>query len=231
MEQALAATGRCFPQWVALPNFVDVHTYRPVSDASERGALRRKLGLPERTMVLGTVAAVKKTHKRIDSLINEFSALSRKPQYEGEKPWLLVVGASTGESQDLVRAAEQLAPGRFKFLFNVPRASMPEIYRVMDVFALSSLFEMMPIAVLEALASGLPVIANRHPVLDWMTGGVSSVDMSIPGALAEKAGTLDLETMRRLGMESRHRAENMFSAEAVVPQYLKYYSKVCENAG
>jgi glycosyltransferase involved in cell wall biosynthesis len=47
---------------------------------------------------------------------------------------------------------------------------MPDLYRCMDVFVLTSLFEMMPIALLEALASGLPCLVNRHPVLEWMVG-------------------------------------------------------------
>ena len=52
---------------------------------------------------------------------------------------------------------------------------MPDLYRSLDVFVLASVFEMMPIAILEALASGLPVIANRIPQLQWMVGGGCSV--------------------------------------------------------
>jgi len=50
---------------------------------------------------------------------------------------------------------------------------------------LCSLKEMMPIALLEAIASGLPCIVNRHPVLEWITGpGGEAIDMTQTGALA-----------------------------------------------
>lgn len=85
-------------------------------------------------------------------------------------PYLLIAGAKTDETAELLALAESLIPGRYKILTNVSRAQMPDLYRCMDVFTLTSLFEMMPIALLEALASGLPVITNAHPVMMWMTG-------------------------------------------------------------
>ncbi len=85
-------------------------------------------------------------------------------------PFLLIAGAKTGETTELLALAESLIPGRYKIVTDCSRAQMPELYRAMDVFVLTSLFEMMPIALLEALASGLPCLVNRHPVLEWMVG-------------------------------------------------------------
>lgn len=85
-------------------------------------------------------------------------------------PYLLVAGARTGDTDELMAMAESLMPGRCRILTDCTRERMPELYRCMDVFVLTSLFEMMPIALLEALASGLPCLVNRHPVLEWMIG-------------------------------------------------------------
>jgi glycosyltransferase involved in cell wall biosynthesis len=85
-------------------------------------------------------------------------------------PFLLIAGAKTSETAELIELAESLIPGRYKIVTDCSRAQMPELYRAMDVFVLTSLFEMMPIALLEALASGLPCLVNRHPVLEWMVG-------------------------------------------------------------
>jgi len=85
-------------------------------------------------------------------------------------PFLLIAGAKTSETLELVALAESLIPGRYKIMTDCDRARMPDLYHVMDVFVLTSLFEMMPIALLEALASGLPCLVNRHPVLEWMVG-------------------------------------------------------------
>ncbi|MEI6970797.1 MAG: glycosyltransferase family 4 protein [bacterium] len=180
------------PFWVAIPNFVDVQKFRPASVA-EKAEARERLGIPKDAFVVGTVAAVKKTHKRIDYLIREFSRMVRSDEqptvatslsvtsstsnlppstFHIPRPtfYLLIAGARTSETSELVALADQLAPGRIKILVDQPRELMPQIYHAMDVFVLASLFEMMPIAVLEAMASSLPVIANRHPVLQWMIG-------------------------------------------------------------
>jgi glycosyltransferase involved in cell wall biosynthesis len=85
-------------------------------------------------------------------------------------PFLAIAGARTAESGDIADTARGLCGERVKFFLDLPRDRMPDFYRALDVFVLVSLFEMMPIAVLEALGSGLPVVANRHPVLEWMVG-------------------------------------------------------------
>lgn len=180
--------------WTSIPNFVDTEVFRPARDQAEKHACRQKLGIPEDAFVVGTVAAVKKHHKRIDYLIREFMEYAnrkalknnngRAVSQEGRKDreasrpsrsfcedsFLLICGARTGESDELMDLADLLAPEGIKFFFDLPREQMPDYYRALDVFALTSLFEMMPIAVLEALAGGLPVICNRHPVLEWMVG-------------------------------------------------------------
>jgi glycosyltransferase involved in cell wall biosynthesis len=90
-------------------------------------------------------------------------------------PYLLIAGAKTSETAELFALAESLIPGRYKILTDCSRARMPELLRAMDVFVLTSLFEMMPIALLEALASGLPCVVNKHPVLEWMVGAGEDV--------------------------------------------------------
>ena len=54
--------------------------------------------------------------------------------------------------------------------------------------------EMMPIALIEATASGLPCLVNRHPVLDWISGpGGEQIAMSQNGELASQNGELALK--------------------------------------
>ncbi|MDP6527209.1 MAG: glycosyltransferase, partial [Kiritimatiellia bacterium] len=185
-------------------------------------------------------AAVKKDHKRIDYLIQEFAAfingdLSRKrvdevdpnqPSTINHQPYLLIVGSRQNDTDELVAMARDLAGDRIKILADVPREHMPDLYRTMDVFLLSSLFEMMPIAILEALASGLPVIVNDHPVLSWMVGvdvsadlnhpstinhqpsrpGGAVIDMSADGELAKFLSGLTPDWIAEHGIAARERA-------------------------
>jgi glycosyltransferase involved in cell wall biosynthesis len=104
---------------------------------------------------------------------------------------------------------------------------MPDLLRCCDIFVLTSTFEMMPIALLEAIATGLPVITNNHPVLEWMGGpGGIRPDMSKEGALAETLTTLTAEEITNRGKAARQHALNNYSETAVINQYLNYYEKI-----
>ncbi len=183
-----------------------------------RQELREKMGIPADAFVVGCVAAVKKDHKRIDYLIREVAVLSGIPSLPGgegqgegylsgadQHPhpsplpsrerelgrglFLLLAGARTAETHELIALAEELIPGRYKILLDCPRDRMPDLYRAMDVFVLPSLFEMMPIALLEALASGVPCVVNHHPVLEWMVGsGGEKQGEEVRGQRAEVRG-------------------------------------------
>jgi glycosyltransferase involved in cell wall biosynthesis len=227
---------------VAIPNFVDTTVFRPATDAAEREACRRQLNIPADAFVVGCVAALKRDHKRVNYLIREVAAMetSQRPREHGG--FLLLAGAATPDTPVLERMAVESLAGRHRIVKDAKRNEMPELYRCMDVFVLPSLFEMMPIAVLEAMASGVPVIANRHPVLQWMIGeqegesmGVSgcggacggmTIDMARSGALAEKLAGVTPEWLRSRGRAARGRACAVFARDVVVHKYVEYYARV-----
>ena len=108
---------------------------------------------------------------------------------------------------------------------------MPAFYRSLNVFVLSSLFEMMPIAVLEAMASGLPLLVNRHPVLEWIIGsGGEAIDMASSEALAGALSRVDRTWIVEHGRQARERAIAIFSKAVVVDAYVQYYRRVKGDA-
>lgn len=209
------------PTWRAIPNFVDTEQFRP--GRAER--LRAELGIPSDALVVLCSAAVKRNHKRIDYLLSEFGALRRSaPDIPA---WLVVAGSKENDTDELVRSGQSQLGDRVRFLIQHPRSSMAELYRAADVFVLCSLREMMPMALLEAAATGLPCLVHRHPVLEWMAGsGIPAVDMSSPGGLAvalrDLLGNRDL--CARAGADSRAHAVAMFGRDRVVDRILGYYA-------
>jgi glycosyltransferase involved in cell wall biosynthesis len=222
LEQARAA-GVWRPTWTAIPNFIDTERFRPGPGAE----VRAELGIPTGGLVVLTAAAIKRHHKRVDYLIEEWARLlGGQPDLPA---WLVVAGGREAETDALVEAGRARLGDRVRFLVGFPRSRMPELYRAADAFVLCSLVEMMPIALIEAAASGLPCLVHDQPVLRWVAGaGGVAIDMEAPGALAGAlAGLLNEPSRRRrLGQEGRRHCVDAFSRDRVVDQILDYYRRV-----
>jgi phosphatidyl-myo-inositol dimannoside synthase len=134
--------------------------------------------------------------------------------------------AGTGDEEDSLRrlAAELSLNGDAAFLGLVPHDSMPDVYRGADIFVLPSHSEGMSIALLEALASGLPVVVTNTggtaELVQESTNGII-VPWADVSALAEALKRLveDEDTRLRMGLESRRIAKR-FGWESLVDNYL-----------
>ena len=172
------AASRCISAHLA--SHPELHRCRSLSSRSCTD-VRAELKIPADALVVLSVAAVKRDHKRIDHLLAEFGRL--RTEAPGIPAYLIVAGGREADTDDLVRFGRESLGERVRFLVQYPRQRMPELYQAADLFALCSLREMMPIALIEAAASGLPCLVHDHPVLTWIAGG-NPVDMSRTGALA-----------------------------------------------
>jgi glycosyltransferase involved in cell wall biosynthesis len=192
LEEAKRA-GVWKPTWVAIPNFVDIELFQGsgfrvqgsgASDQeSDRGKMRQELAIPQDAVVVLCAAAIKRGHKRVDYVVREFAALRRR--LPDAPLYLVVAGGWEQETDGVIAEGRELLSDRVRFLVRFPRDRMPGLYRAADVFTLGSLKEMMPIALLEATASGLPCVVNSHPVMQWMIGpGGTAIDMACEGALS-----------------------------------------------
>jgi glycosyltransferase involved in cell wall biosynthesis len=212
------------PTWTAIPNFIDTKTFSP---GVETG-LRRRLGIPEDAFVVLAAAAIKRKHKRIDYLLRETELLCRmRPDIPIR---LVVAGGRCDDTDELIHEGQRrLGPQRVRFLVQFPRDEMPALYRIADLFMMGSLKEMMPIALLEAIASGVPCLVHRHPVMQWMIGGGGqAVDMSGEGTVAKWMATLFDHPGHRAEMGRRARAacEAEFARDRVVDRIVDYYNFV-----
>jgi glycosyltransferase involved in cell wall biosynthesis len=111
------------------------------------------------------------------------------------------------------------------------RADVPELLATCDVFALPSLFEGLPVAVLEAMAAGTPVIATairgttdavQHGVTGWLVpaGDASGLANGIRTVLADRPLAARLAGCARAVVEQR------FSVAAVAARTSELYQEV-----
>lgn len=107
-------------------------------------------------------------------------------------------------------------------------------YQDCDALLFPSRLEGLPIAALEAMACGKPIVAARVSSLpevvdDEVTGILCEPDnvlqfVSACRRLADSPGTV-----KQLGEAARQRAESLFSESAVIPQYIALYEKLAST--
>lgn len=134
-----------------VPNGIDTHRFE--FDPAVRQALRRKLGLTH-CLVLGNVGRLC-TQKNQAFLLEVFAQLV---QLHPESRLLLV-----GDGEDrakLEHRAGELGIGS-RVIFYGHSQQVEQLLWAMDVFALPSLFEGLPLAAVEAQAAGLPVLCAQ----------------------------------------------------------------------
>ncbi|HEX8006699.1 MAG TPA: glycosyltransferase, partial [Trebonia sp.] len=98
----------------------------------------------------------------------------------------IVLVGSGNRREGLERLAERIGVGeQVRFLGFVPDAELPQVYSVADVFAMPGVAELQSIATLEAMASGLPVVAADAMALPHLIDGNGFLYQ--PGEVAELA--------------------------------------------
>lgn len=186
-------------------NSVDLTRFRPPSRA-ERAEARRSLGLPTDATVVAVVSRLDHV-KGVDLLMEAWPSVAR----DVSNARLLVVG--DGPLRDSL-VSDLYARGAADSVdFLGYRSDVPRLLHTSDVFVLPSRSEGMPLAALEALASGLPIVAHAvggvpELVVDGVNGRLVPPH---PKALAEAlSGILaDRELRERLARQARPSVEKL----------------------
>jgi len=207
-------------QSVVVVNGVDVAHVRHL--AGERQISRASLGLAEDDLVLGCVTRFDHV-KRIDTLLDVLHVLL--PEFP--RLHLVLAGGGGGQERGLrQRAAGADLRGHVTFV-NV-LADAPRLLRAVDVYVSASSREGLPLALLEAMGAGRPVVATRVP------GNVDTVDDGVTGFLVRMDDLTDMaEAVARLlrapdlrmqmGAAGLERVRSLFSVERMVDETAAVY--------
>ncbi|MDN5871941.1 MAG: glycosyltransferase [Nitrococcus sp.] len=220
-----AKTGIPSDRFEVLYNGVDTECFRPALD---RRALRRTLGLPLERMLILTVAnliPVKDHVALIDSA-------TRMPRQQLGPVHFVFVGDGPLRSEVERCITERGLTNDFTLVGSSDRVA--DYYRAADLFVLPSRLEGMSNAILEAMASGLPVVANRvggNPEL--VVDGTSGL-LCRPNAPDDMVAALvrlisDHSVRAAMGGMARARAEADFSIEAMVDRYSQFYRSMAAD--
>jgi glycosyltransferase involved in cell wall biosynthesis len=206
------------PQKVVLaPPGVDTEFFRPPSGPST----------PEPGPIL-SVARFDDRRKNVRLLFEAYAELCAA---RDDPPLLVLAGKSGPRPKDWRRAEELGIRHRVRFHERVERSRLAELYRQASLFVLSSSEEGLGIVLLEAMASGLPVVSTategaREAVEDGVTGILTPVGDA--SALFRAMDRLlgDSKLRGRMGSKGRVRAENRYSREAAGRRFLAGYREL-----
>lgn len=206
-----------------------IHTIRngvPVRSGDGR-AIRAELGLDRDDVLIVCVGNVvpRKGHLQL------LHALARVEGRLGERPWRVAIAGARREAAPAIDAfVEERGWQQRVHLLGV-RDDVPALLAGADIFAMPSLWEGLPLALLEAMFAGLPIIASD----------VSGIPEAIPShefGLLAPPGDVDVlaahltslieqpDQRARLGAAVRDRAHAEFTIGVMTDRYLASYRGV-----
>jgi L-malate glycosyltransferase len=210
-----------------LRNGIRLDVFTPAADPRAASlALRRELAIPADALVVGSVGHLR-PEKNYLRLLEACAALP---------PELLVHVLLVGDGAERARLEERAARPDLAGRVHLAgyRPDPQRFYQAMDVFAITSDTEQMPVCLLEAMASRLPAVATDvgdiRTVLPaeqeaWM---VPLAGEATHAAVAARLAGLarDPGTRRRLGGLNRRQVEERFSFQAMLAAYRAVYHEV-----
>jgi glycosyltransferase involved in cell wall biosynthesis len=198
-----------------IPNGVDTERFAPGPPA------RRALGLPADVSIVLMVSALIPSKRVVEAI-----------RCVARVPGVALVVAGDGELRAQVdEAAARLLGERFRRV-SVPHAEMPDLYRSADVLLHMSRSEPFGNVYLEALASGLPVVADDNSVSRWILEDQAELvdtrdEAAVAGAVLRAVGrrTAEMATARRALVERR------YTWEAIAASYAAFFDEVLAADG
>ncbi len=203
----LSRIGRLDDKIVVIANGIDVDRF---TGSVDRHGARADLGLDPNAVVIVMVAKFKEQKGHVYLIEAAGDVLASHPSAR-----ILVIG--DGDLRPEMERLVQAAPFADAVRFLGNRRDVARILTASDVFVLPSLWEGLPMALLEAMASGLPCIATavsgtRQVIIPDVTGLL--IPPRDPTALrdAMRAMLGDPEGARRMGQAGQLRVASEFSA-------------------
>jgi len=210
-----------------IDNGADTERFRPAPVAADA----REPWQDDDVFVIGTVGRLQDV-KHHAGLIDAFALLRKLvPEHQHRLRLVLV-----GDGPLRARLEQQIVEAGLQdcvFLAGA-RSDVAPAMRTLSLFALSSIAEGTPVTMLEAMASGLPVVSTAvggipDLVVDGATG--SLVPARDPQAMAEAlAAYVRAPALARAhGAAGRARIERHYSVSAMLAAYIDLYDGLCKN--
>lgn len=193
---------------VVIPNGVDINRFYPVKECEE--------GTDKKRTCIGYLGRLS-SEKNLITMIKAVKELTSESRFDNV--YLKIAG--TGPVYDrLIRDADN----RITILGYVADAA--SFYRSLDVFVLPSKLEAQPIALLEAMASGLPIIATDVGDNKYFVQGNGILCGTSRNAIRAAIEAMLSEDMAKMGAKSRQIIEKGYTWDKIAERTLDVYKQI-----
>ena len=209
---------------IVIPNGVDLKLFTPANRLLFRGQIRHKHGISDSDPVL-MFAGGDWERKGVRYIIEALSLLPR-PDIT-----LLIVGRGDEKLYGQLARIKQV---RERVIFASQSSNLWEYYAAADVFVFPTIYEPFGLTIIEAMASGLPVITSRSAgAADFITDGVDGLLLSDANDVNSLATKIELllshaELRKTMGERARETAEKL-SWDQVAHKTLEVYNSVLKR--
>jgi glycosyltransferase involved in cell wall biosynthesis len=208
-----------------ISNPIDTEMFRP-ADLAEGTRLRAELGICAPTI---TYAGRLGPEKNIDVLLHAVAALRERGVMAG----LAIAGHGSHEPTLRALAVQLGIAPQIKFLGTLSQPDLAQLLRISDTFAIMSTSETQSMVLLQAMASGIPVVAADTRALPEFVSPASGVlvDPHDPQRLACVLGALlaSPDRRRQLGSGGR-KAVRKYGVELVTDEWETLYRSVLHRS-
>ncbi|MFT7667839.1 MAG: glycosyltransferase involved in cell wall biosynthesis [Planctomycetota bacterium] len=209
-----------------IPNGIDLDSF---TERDGNPALRAELGISPETPVIGFVGHLRPV-KNTQRLLRAFAAVRCDPM-----PELVMLGE--GEEREAIAKAAIALNIQDRLHLVGHKSDTAPWYRLMDLFAISSDSEQMPVALLEAMATSLPVVstgvgdvahmlcADQAPFVS--AGAPSSWESQLTSGFEKMIASV--AQRQTLGKANRERVEEHYSFDSMLESYRTLYDSILGN--
>jgi L-malate glycosyltransferase len=221
LERAAESAFRLRMTVTRIPNGVDSRKLQP----ADGGAMRRRLGFHPADFVIGCIGhlRVEKGHLRLFRILLAADIPNSKLLLVGDGPMRPVLEKA---------AADMGLASRVVFAGTVDNVA--EYYPAMDLFALASDTEQMPMALLEAMCCELPVVCTdvgdcREIAGPQIIPAIFAVDDISGYAAALRTFSSDPHLRRETGVQNRRRCMEEYDSDVMLARYRDLYLRTIRD--
>lgn len=208
-------------KYTVIRNSID--SERIIPSERSKAELKQKFGLPENSFVISTLSRLD-VQKGLEYFIEAAKQLNQKYDH---LVYLIPGEGSEQYSESLRKKAEGLS--NIRFIGHVSKVN--ELFKVMDVYAMSSLWEGAPLTLLEAMAYGKAVVVtNVGNTAEVIQDGVNGfiVEKKDVDSFVERLSRFINQPEKRAELENKAQKDftEKFSNQIMISHYKKLYKSL-----